>query len=105
MNVAIVQGTVRGHPDIVELEGALTRIGFDVDTSAGLVPVTWQGPTRRRPTVRPDRAVTVVGAVQKRFYRRAGTTVSRTDVVAIRIVAGVGVRADEAISRAVASLG
>lgn len=102
MNVAIVQGRVKGDPDRRSAQDGTLLLSFDVvvavaDGPNQQVPVTWAGPGGRAPTVDAGMTVTVVGKVLRRFYRSGGQTLSRTDVRAERVVRGVGVRASTAI--------
>ena len=65
------------------------------------VPITWKGlPSDEPPGIEIGKTLTVIGAVDRRFYRRGGATVSRTDVRAVRVVRGAGKRAEAAIRAA-----
>ena len=105
MNVAIVQGRVKGNTDRRSAQDGTLLISFDVvvtvsDGPSQQVPVTWVGPDGREPTVEAGMSVTVVGHVLRRFYRSGGKTMSRTDVRADRVIRGVGTRASSAIEAA-----
>jgi len=105
MNVAIVQGRVKGEPDRRSARDGTLLLSFDVavatsDGASQHVPITWAGPEGREPRVEPGLLVTVVGQVLRRFYRSGGKTQSRTDVRAERVVRGAGARANSAIDSA-----
>ena len=102
MNVAIVQGRVKGNTDRRSAQDGTLLLSFDVvvtvpDGPSQQVPVTWAGPDGREPTLEAGTLVTVVGHVFRRFYRSGGKTISRTDVRADRIIRGVGARASRAL--------
>lgn len=108
MNVAIVQGRVRGEADRRSTQDGTLLVSFDVvvtspDEPSQHVPVTWAGPDGRAPVVDADMLVTVVGHVLRRFYRSNGLTLSRTDVRADRVIRGVGSRAAAAMEAALRS--
>jgi len=108
MNVAIVQGRVRGESDRRLLRDGTLLVSFDVVVSSSdgpdqQVPVTWAGAEGRAPMVEEGMLVTVVGRVLRRFYRSGGQTSSRTDVRADRVVKGAGARAVAAIEAALRS--
>lgn len=108
MNVAIVQGRVRGDADRRSAQDGTLLVSFDVvvtlaDGPAQHVPVTWAGPDGRAPVIEADMLVTVVGHVLRRFYRSGAQTLSRTDVRADRVVRGVGSRAAAAMEAALQS--
>lgn len=105
MNIAIVQGRVRGEPDRRMAKDGSLLLSFDVvvvvpDGPSQQVPVTWAGPKGREPAVEDELLVTVVGQVHRRFYRSGNQTMSRTDVRAQRIVRGAGARAVSAVEAA-----
>lgn len=102
MNVAIVQGRVKGAPDRRFSRDGTLLLSFDVlitvsDGPNRQVPVTWAGEEGCEPSIEAEMAVTVVGHVFRRFHRSGGQTLSRTDVRADKIVRGVGVRAQAAM--------
>lgn len=110
MNVAIVQGRVKGEPDRRSAQDGTLLLSFDVivtvvDRPSQQVPVTWAGPDGRAPTVEEGMSVTVVGHVLRRFYRSGGRTLSRTDVRADRVVRGVGARASSAMQAVLSESG
>ncbi len=94
-NIAIIRGVVHGEPTARELRGGGTVVQFDVSTRIGsdghgsivTVPIAWNDPTAAQLGVLVFGAdVTVVGTVRRRFFRVAGATQSRTEVVADTVV-------------------
>jgi hypothetical protein len=92
-NVAVVRGAVRGEPVHRTLPSGALVVQFDVvttaDDSAGLVavPVAWSDPAPRDAAVVVDGArLVVVGVVRRRFFRVAGATQSRTELVAGSVI-------------------
>ncbi len=93
MNVAVVAGNVAGEVHVqVQDDGATAIVSFDLRVEAkggpSAVPVSWIGPTGRAPDLEKGATVTAIGSVRKRFYRRGGATVSRTDLLADRVIVG-----------------
>jgi single-stranded DNA-binding protein len=97
-NIAIIRGVVHGDPTVRDMPGGGTVVQFDVSTrveSVGStgpgrtvsVPIAWNDPTATQlGLVVPGANVTVVGTVRRRFFRVAGATQSRTEVVADVVV-------------------
>jgi hypothetical protein len=90
-NIAIIRGVVHGDPAVRDLPGGGIVAQFDVSTrvaSAGpgltaSVPIAWNDPTAAQLGMLVSGAdVTVIGTVRRRFFRIAGATQSRTEVVA-----------------------
>jgi len=93
-NIAIIRGVVHGDPTARDLPAGGTVVQFDVSTrvrsvgSAGpgltmSVPIAWNDPSAAQlGMIVPGADVTVVGTVRRRFFRVAGATQSRTEVVA-----------------------
>lgn len=90
-NIAIIRGVVHGDPTARDLPGGGTVVQFDVSTRVGSagsdltvsVPIAWNEPTATQLGMVVSGAdVTVVGTVRRRFFRVAGATQSRTEVVA-----------------------
>jgi single-strand DNA-binding protein len=107
MNLALIQGAVHGALTVREVGGGLT-VSFDVRVEAdshplgvSMVPVLMVG-QRAAPNLADGDAVTVVGAVRRRFFRSGGTTQSRTEVVASTAVRGAK-SGQRAIERALAA--
>lgn len=49
-------------------------------------PVVWFAPPAGATDLEPDTEVVVVGRVRRRFFRAAGSTQSRTEVVADKVI-------------------
>lgn len=105
MNIAVVVGDVKGEVHTNEREDGVVIVSFDVrvrvndDTRAETVPVSWMGQTERAPTFDDGAVVTVIGSLRRHFYRRGGSTVSRTDLLAERIMVGPPSRSKSARSK------
>jgi single-strand DNA-binding protein len=86
-NLAVLRGVVTSEPKIRELPSGSTVTSVEVTTRSDVL-------TASVPVVVHDRSVgvaagdevVVVGTVQRRFFRAAGTTQSRTEVVATLLV-------------------
>lgn len=92
MNVAVLRGTLSGAPRRHELPSGDHLVRYEVTTRppdgpADSVNVVWFDPpdTAGRHDVGDE--VLVVGRVRRRFFRAGGTTASRTEVVADRVLA------------------
>jgi hypothetical protein len=90
-NIAVINGIVHGDPTARELPGGGTVVQFDVSTRLGSdgsgpavsVPIAWNNPSAAQLGVLVSGVdVTVVGSVRRRFFRVAGATQSRTEIVA-----------------------
>ena len=86
MNVVVLQGTLSSEPVVRELRSGSVVWSFEVTTrdeegAASSVPVSWFDPAAP-PEWGPGDEVVVRGAVRRRFFRSAGGTQSRTEVVA-----------------------
>lgn len=106
-NLVVLQGHVSSEPRRRELPSGAVLLQLEITTpgdgAALSVPVVWFDPTR---DFAPSDEVTVVGHVRRRFYRVAGSTQSRTEVVADGIVATRRRRdAQRLVGRALAALG
>ena len=91
-NVAVIRGTVAADPRERALPSGSPVLHYEVTTrdAAGTAsfPMAWFDPPRgasRRHGVGDE--VIVVGAVRRRFFRANGTTQTRTEVVAERVLA------------------
>ena len=104
MNIAVVQGIVRAEPDCREARDGSLVVSFDLvigGVPRTQVPITWMGDAASKPAaIAEGQTLTVIGSVHRRFYRSGGTTSSRTDVRAERIVRGSGKRAEAAVAAA-----
>ncbi len=67
---------------LVSLEITIEREGERAET----VPVVWFDPPAAATALDIDDTVVVVGRVRRRFFRSGGSTQSRTEVVADRVV-------------------
>lgn len=88
MNLVVVQGLVRDDPVSRALSSGQQAVSFELsvrspDDTIEPVPVVFFGTPC---ALAPDDDVVVVGRVRKRFFRAGGTTQSRTEVVATRVV-------------------
>ncbi len=105
MNVVILRGTLARPAERRELASGSTTVAYEVTTRDGggraqTVPVSWPGAPAGAEL---DRGVEVVvtGQVQRRYFRSAGATQSRTEVVADAVVPAVARRrARAAVDRA-----
>lgn len=101
MNVVVLHGVATAPAEARELGSGSTVWSFDVATKPDgqrsvSVPVAWTDPPRP-PVLEAGTAVTVLGAVRRRFFRSGGATVSRTEVVAERVVVGTARRSRAAL--------
>jgi single-strand DNA-binding protein len=91
INLSVVRGTIVDEPHRRELPSGGRAVQFDVavvgDSGTQRVPVSWIDPPAGVDDVLvADVAVVVVGEVRRRFFRVAGSTQSRTEVVVQRLV-------------------
>jgi single-strand DNA-binding protein len=90
-NLVVLRGTLAGDPRTRELPSGSALTQFDVTTRddgrAQSVPVAWFDAPASGRGLAAGTDVVVVGSVRRRFFRTAGATQSRTEVVAERIVA------------------
>lgn len=94
-NVAVIRGSLQNEPLVRDLPGGGVVVQFDVTTRVGSdgrttnvsVPIAWNDPTSpQRVVLVPGAEVVVVGTVRRRFFRVAGATQSRTEVVADAVI-------------------
>jgi single-stranded DNA-binding protein len=109
MNVVVLRGHLSSEPQCRPLASGSVLYSLEVTTStpdgAWSVPVAWFDPPTE-PTFAAGTEVVVVGAVRRRFFRGGAGTQSRTEVVAVEVVAASArKRAERAVQRAAASLG
>jgi len=93
INLAVLQGALSKTPEPRLLADGRTIWELDISVRpangpATTVPVSWAGPPDG---LEPSRwasgeELVIVGSVRRRFYRAGGATVSRTDVLADRVV-------------------
>lgn len=112
MNVTIVRGTLSRPPDTRVLASGTTVVSYDVTVRppdggpAETVPVSWFEPPAAAARLGEGDEVLVTGRVRRRFFRAAGRTQSRTDVVADTVVrTSARIRAGKALEAARARIG
>jgi single-strand DNA-binding protein len=93
MNIAVLRGTLSSDPVERTLPSGSRLVNYEVTTpdpaggAADTAPVAWFDPPARLPAVGQGDDVVVLGRVRRRFFRTAGgSTASRTEVVADRVV-------------------
>lgn len=106
MNVVILRGQLSRPPLRRELPSGDVIVQYEVTLAgperAESVPVAWPSPPAAAEAFDTADAVVVVGRVRRRFFRTAGATQSRTEVVADRVVAMTGTRAARVLRDALA---
>ncbi len=94
-NLAVLRGSVRGDATHRALPSGSVSVQFDLATtvrSAGRsskvsVPVSWIDPPSSAVAFAVEGAdLLVIGSVHRRFFRVAGATQSRTEVVAHTVI-------------------
>jgi single-strand DNA-binding protein len=91
VNVVLMLGTLSRDPETRALPSGDLLLSFDLTTRRGSepadsAPVVWFEPPESAPELTAGDQVVVVGRVRRRFFRTAGTTQSRTEVVATKVV-------------------
>ena len=92
MNLVILRGALARPPEVRDLRSGDVVIEYDVvvagpeGTPAEHVPVVWFAPPPGAAELEPESAVVVVGRVRRRFFRSGGSTQSRTEVVADKVI-------------------
>jgi single-strand DNA-binding protein len=90
-NLVVLRGALAGEPRQRELSSGGVIVQFDVttrdDAGAQTVPVAWPDPPAAAAELEPGVELVVVGSVHRRFFRAGGSTQSRTEVVASKVVA------------------
>ena len=94
-NLVVLRGCVHGDPlsrtlpsgvEVLQFDLA-TAIAADGRTSTNSVPVAWTDPgTGGTALVTNGVELVVIGSVRRRFFRVAGATRSRTEVVADSVI-------------------
>jgi single-strand DNA-binding protein len=101
MNLVILRGAVARPPEVRDLRSGDVVVEYDIvvpgreGTPAEHVPVVWFAPPAGAAEIEPDTEVVVVGRVRRRFFRAGGSTVSRTEVVADKLLPARRVKAAE----------
>ena len=89
-NVVVLTGVLSADPRPRSLPSGDRLIEFDVTTRGPTgvynAPVAWLEPTAVADRLVADSPVIVIGVVRRRFFRAAGVTQSRTEVLALRVV-------------------
>lgn len=95
LNLVVLVGTLASPPrrrllpsgdGLVEYEVTVRRPGERAET----VPVVWPSAPAEALEHPSDSGVIVVGRVRRRFFRAAGATASRTEVMAERVLVAAG---------------
>ena len=91
MNVVVLRGILARPAQHVELPSGSRLVSLEVTVRresgpAEPVPVSWTDPPAWASTLDAGSEVVVLGRVRRRFFRSAGVTQSRTEVVASRVV-------------------
>lgn len=91
VNLALVRGLIRRTPEFRVLPSGDELLSFDLtvrdgDLPAETVPVVWHNPSTSAAKFTEGDDVVVVGRVRRRFFRVAGSTASRTEVHADKVL-------------------
>jgi single-strand DNA-binding protein len=92
LNMAVVIGALAKPMQVRSLPSGLSLASFDLtvpraDQSADTVPVALFGTPEHVPEWAAGQDVLAIGRVRRRFFRIAGSTQSRTEVVADKVLA------------------
>ncbi len=110
VNITVISGRLSRPAEQRVLPSGSVVVSLEVtvrggDGPAETVPVAWTGAPAWASTLDVDQEVMVVGRVRRRFFRAAGTTQSRTEVVAERVLRlPAGRRARQALAEVSARL-
>jgi single-strand DNA-binding protein len=108
MNIVILRGVLSRPAEQRLLPSGDVVVAYEVrinrdDAPAETVPVVWSPPAGRWLLDAGDEVV-ITGRVRRRFYRAAGATQSRTEVVAAAVArAGDGRRVRRLLEQAMAA--
>jgi len=93
MNLVVLTGRLTSIPSVRQLQSGSVLVSLEVsavdtDGTRSNAPVAWFDPPRSSSVAHwtVGEQVAVLGAVRRRFYRAAGSTQSRTEVVATSVV-------------------
>ncbi|MBC8196218.1 MAG: single-stranded DNA-binding protein [Acidimicrobiia bacterium] len=108
-NLCVLVGELSSDPRSLELSSGSALWRYEVTVRDGdatdSVPVVRFDPLVSETSLSAGERVVVVGRVRRRFFRAGGTTVSRTEVLADRLVpVRSGVRAARLVESAAARL-
>lgn len=109
MNVAVIRGSLSRDPELRELPSGDRVVHYEITvrdrSPADSVPVVWVEPRAGWDAVVAGDEVVVTGRVRRRFFRAGGSTQSRTEVVADKVVPSRQARRARAlVDRAAAAL-
>lgn len=99
MNLVVLRGALSRPPEARALRSGDLLVTYEVtvpgrdDGPAESVPVVWFAPPPGAADVPADTEVVVVGRVRRRFFQAGGSTQSRTEVVADRVIPARRVKA------------
>ena len=89
MNVVVLRGTLSSAPRERALPSGSNVLNWEVTTRGDgptrTVPVQWDDPPASVLEFDQGDEVIVLGAIRRRFFRAAGATASRTEVVGERV--------------------
>jgi single-strand DNA-binding protein len=89
-NVVVLRGVLAAEPRRRELPSGSVIAQFDFTTrdegGTQTVPVAWFDPPSWSAELEPGSELLVIGSVRRRFFRAAGGTQSRTEVVVEKVV-------------------
>lgn len=101
-NLAAVRGVVTAEVRVSALPGGGVVHNFDVrsdvDGDRHIVPVAWHDPVRP-PRLRRGDEVVVVGVIRRRWFRAAGGSQSRTELLAESVAKSGSNRAAALLAR------
>lgn len=107
LNVCVLRGVLAADVRVSALPTGGVVHNFELKTSGDgerhVVPVAWHDPVRPARLVAGDEVV-VTGSVRRRWFRAAGASQSRTEVVARSVARSASGRARTAFTDAVAML-
>jgi single-strand DNA-binding protein len=92
MNLVILRGALARPPEVRDLRSGDVVVEYDVAVpgrdggAVEHVPVVLFSPPSGAVELEPDTAVVVIGRVRRRFFRSGGSTQSRTEVVADKLL-------------------
>lgn len=110
-NVVVVEGFLSRPAQLVELPSGSRLVTLEVtvrrsDGPAEPVPVSWFDAPAWGSALDAGTEVAVLGRVRRRFFRAGGSTQSRTEVVANRVVrASSKTKVSALMAEAIGSLG
>jgi single-strand DNA-binding protein len=104
-NLAVLVGRLARPAEERELPSGDRLVSYEVTVPresgrAESVPVVWFDAPASAATLDVDEKVVVVGRVRRRFFRAGGSTQSRTEVVADKVVPTRSKRARQALEAA-----